>query len=104
VRGIGHIAAEHMDAPFLNGARAGDEGEQAGLADAVWSDQPDHAPALDVKRDGVKRARLAVRQPDHFEAHHGRGTARGISGLWPVHLTSLSVRNAGHSAFESIRT
>ena len=41
--GIRHIAAQRLDPALLNGARAGDQREQAGFADSVRADQPDHA-------------------------------------------------------------
>ena len=47
--GVGHVAAEHLDLPLLDAAGAGDQRQQAGLADAVRADQPDHAAGRQVE-------------------------------------------------------
>jgi len=57
-----HVAAQHLDAPLLDGARAGHQGHQAGFAYAVRADQPHHAPRRDVQRDVLQRGSFLVVQ------------------------------------------
>ena len=55
VRGVGDVAAEHLDRARLDLAYAGDQAEQRRLADAVRADQADHASGRDVEVDVVER-------------------------------------------------
>jgi hypothetical protein len=57
VRLAGHVAAQHLHAARLHGARAGDQRQQAGLAHAVRTDQPHHAAGRHVQRDAGQRLR-----------------------------------------------
>ena len=50
--------------PWLDRAGAGDQRQQARLADAVRADQPDHAAGRQVEGDVVERQRLAVAQAE----------------------------------------
>ena len=68
---IRHIAAEHGDAAGLNLPRAGDDAEQCRFADAVGTDQPDHAVGRYLDRDAIERADLAVTLRDAVEARDG---------------------------------
>jgi hypothetical protein len=53
------VAAQHLDRALLDHARAGDQRQQARLADAVRPDQPDHAAGGHVEVD--RRRALTVR-------------------------------------------
>ncbi|KAG0730963.1 hypothetical protein G6F23_015777 [Rhizopus arrhizus] len=64
VAAAGHVAAQHVDAPFLHGASARHQRQQAGLAHAVGADQAHHATGRDVQRDAVQGHGLAVAQAD----------------------------------------
>ena len=68
--GVGHVAAEHLDPSLLDAAGAGDQSQQAGLADAVRADQPDHAAGRQIERDFIERARISVRQCDACEPRY----------------------------------
>ncbi|MCY1417919.1 hypothetical protein D9M71_334650 [compost metagenome] len=95
VRRAAHVAAEHGDLAVLQLPRAGQQRQQAGLADAVRTDQPDHAPGGNLQADLVDGARRAVAQRDAGQARHAVG--RG------VHSGTLICRSAGHSAWGSRR-
>ena len=70
VRGIGHVAAEHMNLPGLNLASSGNKRKQARFADPVRSNQSDYACGRNVERDAVKRARRTVGQTDRAQMDH----------------------------------
>ncbi|MNZ46506.1 hypothetical protein D3C78_641890 [compost metagenome] len=90
-----HVAAEHGDLAVLHPPRAGDQRQQAGLADAVRADQADHAVGRDLQADLVDRTRRAVAQRHPGQARHAvRPT---------VHSGTLICRFAGHSAWGSRR-
>jgi hypothetical protein len=55
-----HVAAQHLQATLLQLARAGKQRQQARLADAVGTDQADHATGRDRQRDVVERDSLAI--------------------------------------------
>ena len=101
-----HVAAEHLDLSALDRVRAGDERQQAGLADAVGPDQPDHAARRNVQAYRIEGAGLAIEQADVAQADHDRcRSGDGFSGRWRVHCCgSLTDRLAGHSAFGSSLT
>ena len=61
---VGHVAAQHLDMPLMYCPRAGDQGKQAGFADAVRSDQADHAAGGDVRRYGIESLDLSIDMAD----------------------------------------
>ena len=92
VAGVGHIAAEHFDAAFLQLACPGDQRQQAGFADTVRTDQADHAARWQLQIHLLQGVGLAVAQADASQA-----CDRG------VHCGTLIARCAGHSASGSRR-
>jgi hypothetical protein len=64
MRPVRHVAAEHLDGPRLDLARARDQREHARLADAVGADQPHHALRPHVEADGLERMPRAVAEAD----------------------------------------
>ena len=60
----GHVTAQSLNSSLLHRTGAGQQREQAGLADGVRADQADHAPGRDVQRDAVQRHGFAVVQTD----------------------------------------
>ena len=80
---IPHVAAKREDFALLDPANAGNEREQGGFADAVGSDEPDHATGRDRQSHVVERDRppIAMRQACHpcGIRCHGSFTAR-LSG------------------------
>ncbi len=108
VSGVFHVAAEHLDRSALDHMRASDERQEAGFANAVGPDQPDHAARRNVQSNRVEGAGLAIEQADVAQADHDRGRS-GVSGRWRVHCSGLSSGNltdrlAGHSALGSSLT
>ena len=96
--GIGHVAAEHLDPPGLDGTCApGNQRKQAGLADAVRPDEPDHAARGDVEGDVVQRARLAVREADVAEARYRSRSGAGSCGK-PEHSLHKPLTASGWPA------
>ncbi|MCY1483927.1 hypothetical protein D9M68_175120 [compost metagenome] len=92
VAGVAHVAAEHLDLAGLDDPRAGDQRQQAGLADAVRADQPDHAVGGNLQADRVDRAGLAIAQAHAIQAcRHG------------VHCGTLICSSAGQAASGSRR-
>ena len=69
---VRHVAAEHLDPPLLDAAGAGDQRQQAGFADAVRADQPDHAAGWQIEGDAIERVGLAVPQADISQSRHRR--------------------------------
>ena len=70
VVGVAHVAAEHVDRARLDLARAGDQAEQRGLADAVGPDEADHAAGGDVERDRVEREHVPITLREALDARH----------------------------------
>ncbi len=89
---VGHVAAERGDAALLDAAGAGDQREQARLADAVRPDEADHPPGRDLEADPVERNRRAVAQRDVAEADDGSFPGAGPAA--PAGLCALSHRAA----------
>ena len=95
-----HVAAQGMHAALLNGAGAGEQRQQAGLAHTVRSEQSDDAPGWDVQGDAVERRSLAVAQDDVSQTGDG---SRGVRPLEPsmrqfqVFLTARCFAIAGIS-------
>ena len=96
VAGIAHVAVEHPHPALLQLARAGDQRQQAGLADAVRADQANHATGWQVDAEIVQCAGLAVLQADTRDLRHRRERL--------VHGVTLTCRWAGHSASASSLT
>ena len=104
---IGHIAAQNLHLAFLDGARAGDERQQARFAHTVRPDKPDHPPGGDLDRYVGQRNGASEGQP-----HIGQSRDRCM----PVircgrrdhgghrHLTRLRSRFSGQAACGSSRT
>ncbi len=90
---IGDVAAEHGDPARLHLAGAGDERQEARLADAIGADQPDHASGRQVEGHVVERPGAAEGESDALEA-----------GDRFAHGTRFADRNSGHSASGSSRT
>src|SRR5215471_12253772 len=61
---VGHIAAEDRDAALLNDPNAGDQPQQGRLADAVRTDQADHATSWDLNAHVVERDRRPIAMGD----------------------------------------
>ncbi len=95
VAAVAHVAIEHADLAILHLPCAGQQRQQAGLADPVRTDQADHAVGRDLQADVVNRTRLAVAQRNAPEARH----AAPASG----HCGTLICRLAGHSTSGSSR-
>ena len=91
-----HVAAEHVDAPLLDRARARDQGEQAGFADAVGADHPDHAAGRQIERDRTERPGLAVAQAHAVQLHHAADGSRCFGCGGRAHRVSLILRLSGH--------
>jgi len=103
--GAGHVAAEHLDAPFLDAAGTGDQRQQAGLVDAVRPDQADRAAGRQVEGDPVEGVGLAVAEGDIRTSRHRCPVGRvDVAGVGSIHCGSLTSRWAGHSACGSSRT
>ncbi|GLK58309.1 hypothetical protein GCM10017624_04660 [Azotobacter vinelandii] len=86
VGGVGHVAVQHTDAALLDTPRAGDQRQQAGLADAVRTDQAHHAVGGDFQVEPVQGASPAIAQGDPGKL----GDA--------AHGTRLTCRWVGHSS------
>ena len=84
-----HVAAQRLDVALLNLAHAGDQAEQGRLADAVRSDQADHAFGGDLQAHVIQRGAVAVALRNPFDpgyrlgirVHSGSFTSR-VSGHW----------------------
>lgn len=100
--GIGHIAAEHRHGSSLDGARARDQRQQAGLSHAIGANQADHATGGHVERDALKRVVAAIGKIDRGKTYDGlsRSDQPG-GGRLNGHWASVPLRLAGHSAFRS---
>mmetsp|Transcript_32976 Transcript_32976/g.77337 ORF Transcript_32976/g.77337 Transcript_32976/m.77337 type:complete len:391 (-) Transcript_32976:501-1673(-) len=64
----GHVAAQHLQPPTLQRACAGDQRQQAGLADPVGPDQAQHAAGRQLQRHVGQRLRVAVAQAQGVQA------------------------------------
>ncbi|MCY1451759.1 hypothetical protein D9M71_686400 [compost metagenome] len=95
VRPAAHVAAEHGDLAILHLPCAGDQRQQAGLADTIRADQADHAVGRNLQRDVIDRTGRAVAQRHPGQARHAVRRA--------VHSGTLICRFAGHSACGSRR-
>ena len=81
---VRHIAAEHIDAAFLDYANAGDETEQRGLTGGVRPDHSDHLAGGDIQGDIVKRKRLPITMGNALDLgydviHHGKASPQGLA-------------------------
>src|SRR6516164_1590460 len=91
---VGHIAAEDRDAALLNDPNAGDQPQQCRLADAVRTDQADHATGRDRNAHVVERDRRPVVMGDVLD--FGYGSLRG-------HFGSFTTRSCGQGTEVSVR-
>ena len=104
---ISHVAAEHRDLSRLDRAGAGDQRQQARLADPVRADQPGHAARRDIDGNLVERTHLAVAQVHIPQAGNRRGSAPAILDLCmhsTAHCGSLVCSSGGQSTRGSSRT
>jgi hypothetical protein len=99
---IGHVGAEHLDPAGLHRARPRDQREQARLADAVGTDQPDHAAGGKVEAHRIEGADPAVAQADLAQPRDRR-RRRGVRRV-AAHRGSRTRRSSGHSRRGSRRT
>ncbi len=97
---VAHVAAQHMDIAILDDMGAGDEGEQAGLAHAIGSDQADHPPARYVEIDAAQRLRLAIMEADAGQADD-RIDRRRADGVGLVHWTARDPSGRARTASEA---
>src|SRR5215471_3878397 len=91
---VGHIAAEDRNGALLNDPNTGDQPQQGRLADAVRTDQANHATGWDRNAHVVERNRLPVVMGDVLD--FGDGSLRG-------HFGSLTARSCGQGTEESVR-
>ena len=61
---VGNVAAEHFDPAALNRAGSGDEAKQAGLADTVRADEPNHDARRDIEAHIVEGPDFSIGQAD----------------------------------------
>ncbi|MCY1407264.1 hypothetical protein D9M71_225590 [compost metagenome] len=93
VAGLAHVAAEHMQRSALHLARAGQQRQQAGLADAVRADQPHHAPGRQFQAHIVQGMHAPVLETDAVQPCD-----------WTlVHSGTFTSRCSGQGAFGSSR-
>ena len=76
---VGHVSAQHPHLALLDGARSGDERQQAGFSHPVGADEPYAAAGGDIEIDPVECARLAIGERDSLQprnrlSHHGTFT------------------------------
>src|SRR5215813_8747974 len=91
---VGHIAAEDRDATLLNDPNTGDQPQQGRLADAVRTDQADHATGGDINAHIVECDRRPVAMGDVLDFGYG-----GLRG----HFGSFTARSCGQGTEESVR-
>src|SRR5262249_31593238 len=95
IRLVGHVAVEDRDAALLDDPNAGNQPQQRRLADAVRTDQADHAAGRDLDAYIVKRNRRPIVMGNAFDLRHGI----------VCHLAgSYTARSAGHGTAVSVRT
>ena len=82
-RRIGHVGAEHLQLSALQPPRAGDQGQQARLADAIGSDQPQEAAGRQLQIDAGEGRDGAVAQP---QSGGLQGEAHGAGGSFTCSL------------------
>jgi hypothetical protein len=75
--GVPHVAAEHFDRAGLDLARARDEIEESGFADAVGPDEADHAARGNVQAQLIKSERRAIGMADVTQADDEFGRSGG---------------------------
>lgn len=76
MRCIGHVAAEHLYATFLDRLHSRDQREQTGFSDAVRSDQTDRQAGRNDEIDAVERSGLSKAEADAFEPRNERPRRR----------------------------
>ncbi len=103
---VPHVDAEDFQPAGLQGAGAGDQRQQAGLAHAVRADQAHHAAGGQVERDLGERRHLAIVQADPLQPDESVSsrTRSGRVGGTPIHGASFTASSGGHSAAGSSRT
>ena len=93
MRGIGHVAVQHLHPALLQPSRTGDQRQQAGLAYAIRADQADHAACRQRQAQVVESKGSAVAQGQVCDPRHWRCVRR--------HGATLTRRCSGHSASAS---
>src|SRR5215469_9313397 len=91
---VGHIAAEDRDAALLNDPNTGDQPQQGRLADAVRTDQADHATSRDLNTHVVERDRRPIAMGDVLDFGYGNLCR---------HFGSFTARSCGQGTEESVR-
>ncbi len=102
---LGHVAAQHLDAAFLDLACPGDQRHEAGLAHAVRPDQADHAAFGNVQVDARQGLDLAIALVHALQAHDpAAGMGRRALAHCAGWAGSLMAKLAGHSWLASVRS
>jgi len=70
VGGIGHVAAQHLDLARAERAGTRDQGQQAGLADAVGADYSDHEASGHRQFHIRQRQAVAIAKADPVQSRH----------------------------------
>ncbi len=70
--GTGHIAVQHLHRTLLELSGPRDQGQQAGLANAIRTDQANHTVGRDVQGHIIQRADFTVVQAHLIELRHHR--------------------------------
>ncbi len=71
MRGVGDVAAQHLDTALLHFPRAGQQRHQAGFAHAVGADQAHHAVGGNIQAEIVEGKVVAIAQTDILHADDG---------------------------------
>ncbi len=69
----GHVTPQHLDPALLHRTGPRHQCQQAGLAHAIRTDEPHHAPGGKVQGHGIQRRVLPVTQRHPGKARHGWG-------------------------------
>lgn len=72
------MSPPNLDRSLLHAPRAGQEREQARLADAVWADETDELSLADLERNAVERGAPSVAKSHAGEARDGRAGRRDL--------------------------
>src|SRR5579862_434255 len=96
MRSVRHVAIKNANEAGLNPAGTGNNAEQRRFADAVGSDQTDHAAGGEFETDRVERrgTRITLRDVVQPRDRPDRG----------VHCGGSLCSEAGHAAAESVLT
>ena len=100
---VGNVASQHLNFPLLYGPRASNERQKARLANAIGTDQANHAACRDIKRDTMKGNSRPIGQPYTFGTDDKAAVSNVSLYRSRTHFT-VSARFFGHSAFASSLT